>query len=90
MFSFEYYQIFKVPCFEEHLQKAASIRRYFYTCNLNQPALVEPTISKFLFQDENIKNISKIVISIKKKDNSDIYKVYVMFFLRSPTVLPKF
>ena len=63
MFSGEYCWIFKITFFEEYLQTAA-FRCYFDTishkaiCNL---ALAQPILLKFLFQNENIKIILKIV-----------------------------
>ena len=62
----EYCAIFKITCFEESLRTDLSIRCYFDTINIKQSGLDTLILSKFLFQNENIKIISKIV-DLKKK-----------------------
>ena len=56
VFPSEYCGIFKITCFEEHLQTAASISCYFDTINLKQSGFLEPILLKFLFKNENIDN----------------------------------
>ena len=50
-----------VTCLEKHLRTAASVRCYFDTINLNQYAFAQPILSRFLFQNESIKIVSKMV-----------------------------
>ena len=65
MFSCEYCGIFKITCFEEHLRTATSIKCYFDAINPEQFYFAQAPLLKFLFQNENIKIISKIV-NLKK------------------------
>ena len=64
---FEYCQIFKISCFEEHLLTAASIRCYLDLINLKLSGFAKPILLKFLFQNKNIKIITKTVNLKKKK-----------------------
>ena len=56
MFSFEYCQIFNITCFEEHLQKAASIKCYFGTINLKQCGFCTTYYIKILVSERKYKN----------------------------------
>ena len=56
VFSFEYCQIFNITCFEEHLQKAASIKCYFGTINLKQCGFCTTYYIKILVSERKYKN----------------------------------
>ena len=75
MFSCECYVIFKATCFEEQLQKAASIRCYFDTINWKQSVMssVQPILVLEQKYQNNLKNL-------ESEKNSHIYNVYVIFY----------
>ena len=75
VFSFEYCQIFNITCFEEHLQKAASIKCYFGTINLKQCGFCTTYYIKILVSERKYKNNLKNREPQKKKFFSyiDIY-----------------
>ena len=91
MFSCEYCGIFKFSCFKEHMRTAASIRCYFDTIHLKSNlAFPKPALLKSLFQNENIKIISKIVNLKKKKILQISCYVYVMFYYEIPCLYQDF
>ena len=78
MFSCEYCRILKITCFEKHLRTAASVRCYFDKIILKQSGFW--FFKKFLFQNENIEIISKIVnFNMKSRGFSKILKVKICF-----------
>ena len=80
MFSCEYCRIFKITCFEEHLQTAASIRCYFDTINLKQSAFCTSYHFKILVSERKYEN--NLINCESQKNtiyNSHIYNVYVKF-----------
>ena len=81
-------EFLRSPFLKTLLRTPASIRCYFNTINLKQSGFYTTYFLKFLFHNENIKIISKIVNrknKTKKIYNSFLtYNVYVMFYYKIP------
>ena len=84
MFSCEYWQIFKITCYEEHLRTLAFIRCYFDTINLKQSGFCTSYFFKILVSEqkykENLKNRESQKKKKKKKYHFHIHNVNVMFY----------
>ena len=77
MFHREYSRIFKVTCFEEHLQTAASVRCYFNTINQQQSGFCMTYSFKILVSERKY-NLENCEYQKKKKKKKTIL-VYAIF-----------
>ena len=83
MFSCEYYRIFKIISFEEHLRMAASIRCYFDTINLKQSDFCPNCSLKILSSERKCKN--NLINRESQKNifyNSHKYNVSVVLYYK--------
>ena len=88
MFSYEYCGIFKITIFEDPSANGCFYQMLFQHDQFKAIWLLHNLHLKFLFHNENIKIISKIVNrknKTKKIYNSLLtYNVYVMFYYKIP------
>ena len=75
----EYWRIFRITCFEEHLQPATSITWFFDTINLKQSGFCTTYYFKILVWEQKYKNKLKNRESQKKEKIAIL--VYIMFML---------
>ena len=71
MFSCEYCRIFKITCFEKHLQMVASFRCYFEKINLKQSGFCATYSFKIFISERKYKNNLK---------NREPQKIYIIQF----------
>ena len=76
VFSCEYCGIFKITCFEEHLQMAASVRCYFDAINLKQSGFCTTYSFKILVSERKCKINLKSRESQKKKKKKKLQSSY--------------